>query len=101
VPRAVVSDVARRHGLSPQQRAAGGAAPSGNDRGGSGVCAGGDPGGHRRWRSQDQQKGARRRRARQTSGIIEVEIDDVTIRVGSGADAKTFAAVIRALKAGP
>jgi transposase len=35
-----------------------------------------------------------------TSGIIEVEIDGVTIRVGSGADAKTVAAVIRALKIG-
>jgi transposase len=42
----------------------------------------------------------RRRRRRQTSGIIEVEIDGVTIRVSGGADAKTVAAVIRALKAG-
>jgi transposase len=45
-------------------------------------------------------KAARRRRVRQTSGIIEVEIDGVTIRVSGGADAKTVAAVIRALKAG-
>ena len=34
-----------------------------------------------------------------TSGIIEVEIDGVTVRVGRGAEAKTVAAVIRALKA--
>jgi transposase len=46
------------------------------------------------------QKVARRRRARQTGAIIEVEIDGVTVRVGSGVDAKTVAAVIRALRAG-
>ena len=33
------------------------------------------------------------------SGMIEVEIDGVTVRVGRGADAKTIAAVLRALKA--
>jgi transposase len=32
--------------------------------------------------------------------VIEVAIDGVTVRVGRGADAKTIAAVIRALKAG-
>ena len=45
----------------------------------------------------------RRRRTRQedrTSGIIEVEIGGVTVRVGRGAEAKTVAAVLRALKAG-
>jgi transposase len=34
------------------------------------------------------------------AGVIEVEIDGVTVRVGRGAEAKTVAAVIRALKAG-
>ena len=34
------------------------------------------------------------------SGIIEVEIDGVTVRVGRGAEAKTVTAVLRALKAG-
>jgi transposase len=34
------------------------------------------------------------------SGIIEVEIRGVTVRVGPGAAAKTVAAVLRALKAG-
>jgi transposase len=34
------------------------------------------------------------------SGIIEVEIDGVRVRIGRGADAKTVAAVLRALKAG-
>jgi transposase len=44
-----------------------------------------------------------RERARRTdgiSGIIEVEIDGVTVRVGRGAEAKTVAAVLRALRAG-
>jgi transposase len=34
------------------------------------------------------------------AGMIEVEIDGVTVRVGRGADAKTLIAVLRALKAG-
>jgi transposase len=44
-----------------------------------------------------------RNRARQVdriSGIIEIEIDGVTVRVGRGAEAKTVTAVLRALKAG-
>jgi transposase len=31
--------------------------------------------------------------------VIELEIDGIAMRVGRGADAKTIAAVIRALKA--
>ena len=31
------------------------------------------------------------------SGSIEVEIEGVTVRIGDGADAKTIAAVLRAL----
>jgi transposase len=96
-----VSGVARRHGLSPQQLFG--------------------------WRRQQQNAQAvqsktealrfvpavvgvpapaqGRRRARRSSagpnlGIIEVEIAGVTVRVGRGADTKTVAAVIRALKAG-
>lgn len=45
----------------------------------------------------------KRQRARpvdQASGIIELEIEGVSVRVGCGADAKTGAVVIRALKAG-
>ncbi|WP_245331895.1 hypothetical protein [Bradyrhizobium sp. NAS80.1] len=44
----------------------------------------------------------RRQRARPVdlgSGIIEVEIEGVSVRVGRGADAETVAMVIRALKA--
>jgi transposase len=42
----------------------------------------------------------RTRHADQISGLIEVEIADMTVRFGRGADVKTVAAVIRALKAG-
>ena len=34
-----------------------------------------------------------------SAGMIEVEIDGVTVRVGRGGDAKTVTAVLRALKA--
>jgi len=34
-----------------------------------------------------------------TSASIEVEIQGVTVRIGYGADIKTIAAVLRALKA--
>ena len=47
------------------------------------------------------QRGRKRsRRVDRTSGIIEVEIEGETVRVGRGAEAKTVAAVLRALKAG-
>jgi len=42
-----------------------------------------------------------RRRRRGGDGGIELEIDGVVMRVARGADAKTVAAVIRALKAEP
>jgi hypothetical protein len=44
----------------------------------------------------------RRRRTgkvHQVSGMIEMEIDGVSVRIGGGADARTVAVVIRALKA--
>lgn len=40
-----------------------------------------------------------KRKAVRGAGVIELEIDGVAMRVGHGADAKTVAAVIRALKA--
>jgi transposase len=102
-PGAVVSEVARRHGLSPQQLFG--------------------------WRRQARQPAAgtdtteplfvpavvadaplpvqavrhrgrgRTRQVDRAAGVIEVEIDGVTVRVGRGADPKTVAAVLRALKA--
>jgi transposase len=103
IPGAVVSEVARRHGLTPQQ-----------------VFT---------WRRQVRQplassesqapqfvpaivetalpspvlQGRQRKRiiqANRSSGSIEVEIDGMTVRIGRGAEAKTVAAVLRALKAG-
>lgn len=41
----------------------------------------------------------RKRKAARDAGVIELEIDGVAMRVGRGADARTVAAVIRALKA--
>jgi transposase len=105
VPGAVVSDVARRHGLSPQQlftwrrearRSPVAPAPEVAPVFVPAVVQDARSGGGKK----TSKKAARRRRMRQTSGIIEVEIDGVTVRVGGGADAKTVAAVIRALKAG-
>lgn len=42
----------------------------------------------------------RTRKVEHVSGMIELEIDGVAVRIGRGADAKMVAAVIRALKAG-
>ena len=47
--------------------------------------------------------GRRRKRTRhvaQISGLMEVEIAGMTVRIGRGADAETVAAVLRTLKAG-
>ena len=41
----------------------------------------------------------RKRKAARDAGVIELEIDGVAMRVGRGADTRTVAAVIRALKA--
>jgi transposase len=101
VPGAIVSEVARRNGLTPQQ-----------------VFT---------WRRQARQpvaseaetpkfvpaivgpalpagpsRGRPRKRTRQVdrgSGSIEVEIEGVSVWIGRGAEAKTVAAVLRALKA--
>jgi transposase len=101
-PNAVISEIARRYGLRPQQ-----------------VFA---------WRREARKQAAsvqrespafvpavvaapspepapkrpaepRKRKTTRDAGVIELEIDGVAMRVGRGADAKTVAAVIRALKA--
>jgi len=43
---------------------------------------------------------AKKRRKRSAQGGIEVEIDGVMVRIGRGAEIRTVAAVIQALKAG-
>jgi transposase len=104
VPGVIISDIARQHGLTPQQ-----------------VFT---------WRRQARQPLANTERqvppfvpavvetalpspvlrgrpprkrpsgGSRSAGSIEVEIDGMTIRIGRGAEAKTVAAVLRALKAG-
>jgi transposase len=102
-PGAVISDIARRHGLSPQQlftwrrEARRGRVMSAAETAPTFVPAViGEP--ERKEAGKATKRGGRRR-GRQSNGIIEVEIDGATVRVGGGADVKTVAAVIRALKA--
>lgn len=102
-PGAVVSEVARRHGLSPQQlfgwrRQARQPAATSTETAAPlfvpAIIAAPLPERASRHRARRQPRQAK------LSGIIEVEIDGVTVRVGRGAEAKTVAAVLRALKAG-
>ena len=105
VPGAVVSEVARRYGLSPQQLFGWRRAARRSTKAGEGA---GPP----RFVPAvveepspepvaKQRKPRRTGRAGEAAGIIEMEIGGVTVRVGRGAEAKTVAAVIRALKASP
>ena len=102
-PGAVVSEVARRHGLSPQQlygwrrQARQPAEASSNAEPPLFVPALVEAPLPER---AVQRRGRNRPLDERADGIIEVEIGGVTVRVGRGADAKTVAAVIRALKAG-
>lgn len=105
-PGAVVSEVARRHGLMPQQvftwrRQA--RQPTAIDPAPAspmfvpaviGTSSPASEHGRRRgWRARKTTKIV------ESTGLIELEIDGIAVRVGRGADAKTVAAVIRALKA--
>jgi transposase len=102
-PGAVVSEVARRHGLSPQQlfgwrrQARQPVATSREADAARFVPA--VVGAPLPERTVRRQRRGPTRRADRTCGMIEIEIDGVTVRVGRGADAKTVATVLRALKA--
>ena len=105
VTGSVVSEVARRHGLTPQQlftwrrQARQPAVVANPDTEAPqfvpAVVASAFPIGPARERQRK-----RIRQAEQSSGSIEVEIEGVTVRIGRGAEAKTVAAVLRALKVG-
>jgi transposase len=106
-PGAVVSEVARRHGLTPQQvftwrrQARQMRPPTGGDKEApmpTFVPAVVDPA---PLPAPLPKNRARRqgRRADGLAGMIEVAIAGVTVRVGRGADTKTLTAVIAALKA--
>lgn len=95
-PGAVVSVIARHHGLSPQQlfgwrRAARIPGVAAADVAAKFVPAVLEP-----------EPGQRRGRGSSPgAAAIELEIAGVTVRIGAGARPKTIAAVIRALKGAP
>jgi transposase len=102
-PGAVVSEIARRHGLTPQQvsgwrRASRRSAEVSDDIGSPrfvpAVVEQPKPEPVRR-----QRRPRRASRSGDATGLIEVEIGGVTVRVRRGADAKTVTAVIQALQA--
>ncbi|MGH6955124.1 MAG: IS66-like element accessory protein TnpA [Caulobacteraceae bacterium] len=94
-PGAVVSDVARRHDVRPQQlfgwlreaRKMAVVSPAF-------VPVVVEP------EDEPAAPARKRRRKPKAGGRIEVEIDGVVVRIGRGAEARTVAAVIQALKAG-
>ena len=103
VPGAVVSDVARRHELTPQQvftwrRQARQSVVSTDSKTPHFVPAVLETALPSHPAHERPHK--RTRRAEWNYGGIEIEIEGVTIRIGRGAEAKTVAAVLRALKAG-
>ncbi|WP_192182897.1 IS66-like element accessory protein TnpA [Mesorhizobium amorphae] len=99
-PNAIISEVARRYGLRPQQvfawrREARKQAASAQQESPAfvpAVVTAPEPVA----RHPSKQ---RKRKATRDAGVIELEIDGIAMRVGRGADAKTVEAVIRALKA--
>lgn len=101
-PGAVVSEIARRHGLTPQQlfgwrRQARQSASSEIDKKAGPVFV---PAVVNAPIPAPRSRSRGTKQARRGDGDIEVTIDGVTVRIGRGADAKTIAAVIRAVKAG-
>jgi transposase len=104
-PDAVVSEVARRHGLTPQQlftwrRQVRQAAAVTSIETPSFVPAVVDAAPPRHTAPPAPRGRPRSRPVERALGLVEVEINGVTVRVGRGAEAKTVAAVLRALKAG-
>jgi transposase len=97
-PNAVISEVARRHGLRPQQvftwrrnaRKLARSATQDCPAFVPAVVSAPEPAAMRPIRPWKQ--------AVPDAGVIELEIDGIAMRVGRGADAETVAAVIRALK---
>lgn len=99
-----VSGVARRHGLSPQQlfgwRRQVRESQAGLSKAEELQFVPAVVDGPLSAPSVRRQRRAQHCKAEAGAGIIEVEIDGVTVRVGRGADAKTVMVVLRALKAG-
>ena len=101
VPGAVVSEIARRHGLTPQQvftwrrQARRPSATTADDPqfvpAVVDAMAPAEAVGHERK--------IPRCKSKPDAGIIEIEAEGVTIRAGRGADATMIAAIVHALKA--
>jgi len=104
-PGATVSEVARRHALSPQQlfgwRRLWRQAPEALPQASAPMFVPAVIDDARPAPAPVRQPTTRRRRtvARPSAGI-EIEIDGVVVRIGTGASPKTIAAVIGALKGG-
>jgi len=102
VPGAVVSEVARRNELTPQQvftwRRQARRPTASEAEAPKFVPAVVEPA--LRARPSRGRPHKWRRRVDRSAGSIEVEIEGVSVRIGRGAEAKTVAAVLRALKAG-
>lgn len=101
-PNAIVSEVARRYGLRPQQvfawrREARKQAASAQQESPAFVPAVVTP--PTLETAPKRPARPRKRKTARDAGVIELEIDGIAMRVGRGADTKTVAAVIRALKA--
>ncbi len=96
-----VCAVARRHGLSPQQlfgwRCQLREAAVGNSEEVKFVPAVVDVGASAP--ALGRERKARRCKSKPDVGMIEVDVEGVTIRVGRGADATMIAAIVQALKA--
>ncbi|WP_441774655.1 IS66-like element accessory protein TnpA [Labrys sp. KB_33_2] len=103
-PGAIVSEIARRHGLRPQQ-VFGWRRDARIDRD---ILDQAPPSfvpavieASAAVPSPAPPPARRRRAAKRSTGGIELEIDGVVVRVGAGASAETITAVIAALKASP
>jgi len=97
-----VCSVARRHGLSPQQlfgwrrqlrEAAGGPSEAAQVQFVPAVVDAVVPAS-----ALGRERKAVRRKAKADAGIIEIEVDGITIRAGRGADPTMIASIVQALK---
>ena len=103
VEGAVISEVARRHGLTPQQVFTWRRQARQSMTGSAGDAPKFVPAVLETGSLVGTAPGRRRKRTPyvdRISGVIEVEIAGMTVRIGRGSDAETVAAVLRALKAG-
>ena len=100
VPSAVVSEVARRHGLTPQQ-VFGWRREARRERLGAEVVAFVPALVEAAPEPAAGPEVQRLRRRRSAASGIELEIAGVAVRVGTGASPKAIAAVIKALKGSP